>query len=37
MEKLSGILKSKHEGFFIIITEKHIGEKRPAAGKEISH
>lgn len=30
MEKLSGILKPKHEDFIIIIiTEKYIGEKKP--------
>lgn len=36
MEKLSGILKSKHERFFIIITETFIGEKN-TAGQEIFH
>lgn len=37
MEKLSGILESKHKGFFIIITETFIGGKNPTAGKEIFH
>lgn len=36
VEKLSGILKYKHEDFFIIITEKCTGEKVFIAGKEIS-
>lgn len=33
MEKLSGILESKHEGFFIIITETFIGKKTLLAKK----
>lgn len=38
MEKLSDILKSKHEDFIIIIiiTVKYIGEKN-STGKEKSH
>lgn len=29
MEKLSGIFKFRHEDFFIIITEKYFGGKKP--------